>query len=193
MGKELWKPGNMLYPLPVVMVSLADKDGRPNIITLAWVGTVCTNPPMVSISVRPERYSYPILKETGEFVINLTTKELAFATDYCGVKSGRDVDKFKEMNLTPILASEVKAPMIAESPVNIECKVRQILPLGSHDMFLADVAAVHADEKYMDENHKFHLEKADPIIYSHGSYFGCGELLGTFGYSVKKREKKRKK
>lgn len=193
MGKELWKPGNMLYPLPVVMVSLADKDGRPNIITLAWVGTVCTNPPMVSISVRPERYSYPILKETGEFVINLTTKELAFATDYCGVKSGRDVDKFKEMNLTPIPTSEVKAPMIAESPVNIECKVRQVLPLGSHDMFLADVVAVHADEKYMDENHKFHLEKADPIIYSHGSYFGCGELLGTFGYSVKKREKKRKK
>ena len=190
MGKELWKPGNMLYPLPVVMVSLADKDGRPNIITLAWVGTVCTNPPMVSISVRPERYSYPILKETGEFVINLTTKELAFATDYCGVKSGRDVDKFKEMNLTPIPASEVKAPMIAESPVNIECKVRQVLSLGSHDMFLADVAAVHADEKYMDENHKFHLEKADPIIYSHGSYFGCGELLGTFGYSVKKEKKR---
>ena len=187
MGKQLWKPGNMLYPLPVVMVSLADRDGRPNIITLAWVGTVCTNPPMVSISVRPERYSYPILKETGEFVINLTTKELAFATDYCGVKSGRDVDKFKEMGLTPIPASEVKAPMIKESPVNIECKVRQILPLGSHDMFLADVVAVHADEKYMDEKHKFHLEHAEPIIYSHGSYFGCGELLGTFGYSVKKR------
>ena len=187
MGKQLWKPGNMLYPLPVVMVSLADRDGRPNIITLAWVGTVCTNPPMVSISVRPERYSYPILKETGEFVINLTTKELAFATDYCGVKSGRDVDKFKEMGLTPIPASEVKAPMIKESPVNIECKVRQILPLGSHDMFLADVVAVHADEKYMDERHKLHLEQAEPIIYSHGSYFGCGELLGTFGYSVKKR------
>ena len=187
MGKQLWKPGNMLYPLPVVMVSLADRDGRPNIITLAWVGTVCTNPPMVSISVRPERYSYPILKETGEFVINLTTKELAFATDYCGVKSGRDVDKFKEMGLTPIPASEVKAPMIKESPVNIECKVRQILPLGSHDMFLADVVAVHADEKYMDEKQKFHLEQAEPIIYSHGSYFGCGELLGTFGYSVKKR------
>ena len=187
MGKQLWKPGNMLYPLPVVMVSLADRDGRPNIITLAWVGTVCTNPPMVSISVRPERYSYPILKETGEFGINLTTKELAFATDYCGVKSGRDVDKFKEMGLTPIPASEVKAPMIKESPVNIECKVRQILPLGSHDMFLADVVAVHADEKYMDEKHKFPLEQAEPIIYSHGSYFGCGELLGTFGYSVKKR------
>lgn len=187
MGKELWKPGNMLYPLPVVMVSLADRDGHPNIITLAWVGTVCTNPPMVSISVRPERYSYPILKETGEFVINLTTKELAFATDYCGVKSGRDVDKFKEMGLTPIPAKEIAAPMIQESPVNIECKVRQILPLGSHDMFLADVVAVHADEKYMDGNRKFHLEQAEPIIYSHGSYFGCGELLGTFGYSVKKR------
>lgn len=187
MGKELWKPGNMLYPLPVVMVSLADRDGHPNIITLAWVGTVCTNPPMVSISVRPERYSYPILKETGEFVINLTTKELAFATDYCGVKSGRDVDKFKEMGLTPIPAKEVAAPMIKESPVNIECKVRQILPLGSHDMFLADVVAVHADEKYMDGNRQFHLEQAEPIIYSHGSYFGCGELLGTFGYSVKKR------
>ena len=128
-----------------------------------------------------------MIKETGEFVINLTTKELAFATDYCGVKSGRDVDKFKEMGLTPIPASEVKAPMIKESPVNIECKVRQILPLGSHDMFLADVVAVHADEKYMDEKHKFHLEQAEPIIYSHGSYFGCGELLGTFGYSVKKR------
>ena len=187
MGKQLWKPGNMLYPLPVVMVSLADRDGRPNIITLAWVGTVCTNPPMVSIPAPPERNSYPILNETGEFVINLTTKELAFATDYCGVKSGRDVDKFKEMGLTPIPASEVKAPMIKESPVNIECKVRQILPLGSHDMFLADVVAVHADEKYMDEKHKFHLEQAEPIIYSHGSYFGCGELLGTFGYSVKKR------
>ena len=187
MGKLDFKPGNMLYPLPAVMVSVRDKEGNDNIITVAWTGTVCTNPPMVSISVRPERYSYPILKESGEFVINLTTKELAFATDYCGVKSGRDVDKFKEMGLTPIPASEVKAPMIKESPVNIECKVRQILPLGSHDMFLADVVAVHADEKYMDEKHKFHLEQAEPIIYSHGSYFGCGELLGTFGYSVKKR------
>lgn len=187
MGKEIWKPGNMLYPLPVVMVSMADKDGNNNIITIAWAGTVCTNPPMVSISVRPERYSYPILKETREFVINLTTKELAFATDYCGVKSGRDVDKFKEMHLTPIPASQVKAPMIAESPVNIECRVREVIPLGSHDMFLADVVAVHADEKYMDEKRKFHLEKAEPIVYSHGSYLSCGEQLGTFGYSVKKK------
>ena len=187
MAKELWKPGNMLYPLPVVMVSMADKNGKTNIITIAWAGTVCTNPPMVSISVRPERYSYPILKETGEFVINLTTKELAFATDYCGVKSGRDVDKFKEMKLTPLKAKEVKAPLIQESPVNLECRVREILPLGSHHMFLAEVSAVHADEKYMDEKHKFHLEKAEPIVYSHGAYLACGEQIGTFGYSVKKK------
>ncbi len=186
MGKELWKPGNMLYPLPVVMVSMADLEGKTNIITIAWAGTVCTNPPMVSISVRPERYSYPILKETGEFVINLTTKELAFATDYCGVKSGRDVDKFKEMNLTPIIGTEVKAPLIGESPVSLECKVRQIMPLGSHDMLLAEVVAVHADEEYMDAQHKFHLEQAEPIVYSHGSYLACGEQLGTFGYSVRK-------
>lgn len=187
MSKELWKPGNMLYPLPVVMVSVADRDGRPNIITVAWAGTVCTNPPMLSISVRPERYSYPILKETGEFVLNLTTRDLAFATDYCGVKSGRDVDKFKELGLTPLQAEHVGAPLIAESPVNIECKVRETLPLGSHHMFLADVVAVHADEKYMDEKHKFHLEKAEPIVYSHGAYLVCGEQLGNFGYSVRKK------
>ncbi len=193
MAKEIWKPGNMLYPLPVVMVSMADKEGNYNIITIAWAGTVCTNPPMVSISVRPERYSYPILKETGEFVINLTTKELVYATDYCGVKSGREVDKFQEMKLTPLKASQVNAPLIGESPVNIECRVNRIVPLGSHDMFLADVVAVHADERYMDEKHKFHLEKAEPIIYSHGSYLSCGEQLGTFGYSIRKKSKKSKK
>ena len=187
MAKQTWKPGNMIYPIPAVMVSVTDGKGQDDIITVAWTGTICTNPPMVYISVRPERFSYHMIKETGEFVINLTTEELAAATDYCGVRSGRDVDKFKETGLTREKADIVKAPMIKESPVNIECKVRQILPLGSHDMFLADVVAVHADEKYMDEKHKFHLEQAEPIIYSHGSYFGCGELLGTFGYSVKKR------
>ncbi|MCM1099900.1 MAG: flavin reductase family protein [Clostridium sp.] len=187
MAKEIWKPGNMLYPLPVVMVSVADRDGKNNIITLAWVGTVCSEPPMVSVSVRPERYSHAILKDTGEFVINLTTKELTFATDYCGVKSGRDVDKFREMHLTALPASQVKAPLIGESPVNIECRVREVKELGSHDMFLADVVAVHADEKYMDENHKFCLENAEPIVYSHGTYFGCGERLGTFGYSVRRK------
>lgn len=186
MAKELWKPGNMLYPLPAVMVSMADKDGKSNIITLGWVGTVCTNPPMVSISVRPERYSYQILKDTGEFVINLTTKELAFATDYCGVKSGRDVDKFKEMKLTEVPGKEVKAPLIGESPVNIECRVREIQELGSHHMFLADVVAVHVETDYMDDKNKFHLEQAEPIVYAHGAYFACGEQLGTFGYSVRK-------
>lgn len=187
MGKEVWKPGNMLYPLPVVMVSMADKEGRSNIITIAWAGTVCTNPPMVSISVRPERYSYPILKETGEFVINLTTRDLVYATDYCGVKSGRDVDKFKELNLTPLQGKVVKAPLIAESPVCLECRVREVIALGSHDMFLADVVAVHADDKYMDEKGKFHLEKAEPVVYSHGAYLATGEALGTFGFSVKKK------
>ena len=176
----------MLYPLPVVMVSMTDKEGKNNIITIAWAGTVCTDPPMVSISVRPERYSFSILKETGEFVINLTTKDLVYATDYCGVKSGRDVDKFKELKLTPAAAEKVKAPLIAQSPVNLECRVLKVLPLGSHHMFLAEVVAVHADERYMDEQHKFHLEQAQPIVYSHGAYLLCGEQLGTFGFSVRK-------
>lgn len=192
MSKEIWRPGNMLYPLPVVMVSVADAEGKPNIITLAWVGTICSDPAMVSISVRPERYSYNIIKETKEFVINLTTRDLAFATDYCGVKSGRDVDKFKEMKLTPAKAEYVKAPLIDEAPVNIECRVKDIIPLGSHDMFIAEVLAVHADDKYKDENGKFCLEMAEPIVYSHGEYLTTGEKLGTFGYSVKKPDKKKK-
>lgn len=187
MSKQIWKPGNMLYPLPVVMVSVADKEGKQNIITIAWTGTICSDPPMVSISVRPERYSYHMIKETGEFVINLTTKELAFATDYCGVKSGRDVDKFEAMQLTPVCGEKVKAPLIAESPVNIECKVTEVKHLGTHDMFMAEVVCVHADEKYMDEQNRFHLEMADPIVYSHGTYITTGEKIGTFGYSVRKK------
>ena len=193
MSKQSWKPGNMLYPLPVVMVSAADKEGRDDIITVAWAGTVFTNPPMVSISIRPERYSYHMIRETGEFVINLTTEELAFATDYCGVKSGRDVDKFKETGLTREKAEKVKAPMIAEAPVSIECKVKEIRELGSHHMFIAQVAAVHADEKYMDEKNRFDLNRARPIVYSHGEYLGTGKKLGTFGYSVKKAKKQAKK
>lgn len=193
MSKQSWKPGNMLYPLPVVMESAADKEGRDDIITVAWAGTVCTNPPMVSISIRPERYSYHMIRETGEFVINLTTEELAFATDYCGVKSGRDVDKFKETGLTREKAEKVKAPMIAEAPVSIECKVKEIRELGSHHMFIAQVAAVHADEKYMDEKNRFDLNRARPIVYSHGEYLGTGKKLGTFGYSVKKAKKQAKK
>ncbi len=190
MAKQTWKPGNMLYPLPVVMVSVADKEGNPNIITVAWAGTVCTNPPMVSISVRPERYSYHMIEETGEFVINLTTEKLAYTTDYCGVRSGRDVDKFKELHLTPEKAEHVSAPMIAESPVNIECKVVKKETPGSHHIFLAEVKAVHVDDAYMDQTGRFALEKTDPIVYVHGQYYRLGKLLGTFGYSVKKPVKK---
>lgn len=179
----------MLYPLPAVMVSVTDGKGNDNIITIAWTGTVCTNPPMVSISVRKSRYSYEMLKNTGEFVINLTTEKLAFAADYCGVKSGRDVDKFGEMKLTRGKASFVKAPLIEESPVNIECRVQSVQELGSHVLFLAEVLAVHADEAYMDENGKFDLQKANPLIYSHGEYFAVGKKLGKFGYSVKKKKR----
>lgn len=190
MAKQIWKPGNMLYPLPAVMVSVADKEGNPNIITVAWAGTVCTNPPMVSISVRPERYSYHMIDETGEFVINLTTKKLAYATDYCGVRSGKDVDKFKELHLTTEKAEYVSAPLIAESPVNIECKVVKKETPGSHHIFLAEVKAVHVDDAYMDQKGRFALEKTDPIVYVHGQYYSLGKLLGTFGYSVKKPTKK---
>lgn len=191
MGRDEWRPGNMLYPLPAVMVSVADKEGKPNIITVAWAGTVCTNPPMVSISVRPERYSYHCIEETGEFVINLTTKKLTYATDYCGVKSGRDVDKFKEMHLTALPAKQVSAPLIGESPVCLECKVKQTLPLGSHTMFIAEVVSVSVDKAYMDENNRFHLDWADPIVYSHGIYYELGEALGKFGYSVAKKKNKK--
>ena len=192
MAKQSWKPGNMLYPLPAVMVSVTDGSGNDNIITVAWAGTVCTNPPMVSISVRPSRYSYKMLKDTGEFVINLTTERLAFATDYCGVRSGRDVDKFKELKLTKEKADFVKAPMIGESPVSVECRVKEILELGSHHMFLADVLAVHSDEEYMDEKNKFQLNKSNLLVYSHGEYLGLGKKVGTFGYSVKKKKTSKK-
>ena len=187
MAKVTFKPGNMLYPVPAVMISVRGKDGKDNIITVAWAGTICSDPPMVSISVRPERHSYQMIKETGEFVINLTTRDLVFATDYCGVKSGRDVDKFKEMNLTKEDAQVVNVPLIKESPVNIECKVTEVKELGTHHMFLAEVVAVSVDDKYMDETNKFHLEQADLVAYSHGSYYSLGELLGSFGYSVRKK------
>ncbi len=194
MAKINFKAGNMLYPLPAVLVSVADKQGNTNIITIAWAGTVCTNPPMVSISVRPSRFSHHMLMESREFVINLTTKELVFATDYCGVKSGREVDKWKELHLTPLASQEVAAPSIAESPVNIECKVERVEHLGSHDLFLASVVAVRVDNRYMDQNGSFHLEKAQPIVYSHGEYYDLGAKLGKFGYSIQKnRGRKTKK
>lgn len=191
MAKISFRPGNMLYPLPAVMVSVADQAGNTNIITVAWAGTVCTNPPMVSISVRPSRYSYHMLEETGEFVINLTTRALTYAADYCGVKSGRDVDKWKEAKLTPVKSDIVKAPCIAQSPVNIECRVIRKEQLGSHDLFLAEVVAVHAEEQYMDEKGGFHLEKANPVVYSHGGYYVLGDKVGKFGYSVKRRRTKK--
>lgn len=190
MSKIDFKPGNMLYPLPVVLVSAADSDGNKNIITVAWAGTICSDPPMVSISVRPERHSHAMICDTGEFVINLTTEELAYATDYCGVKSGRDVDKFKEMNLTALPGKVVKVPRIAESPVSIECVVKECKSLGTHDMFIAEVVAVSVDDAYMDEKNSFHLEYADPIVYSHGTYFKMGEAIGKFGYSVQKTKRK---
>lgn len=188
MAKRYWRGGNMLYPLPVVMVSCKREGEKPNIITVAWAGTICSDPPMVSVSVRRERYSYEILKETSEFVVNLVTEDLAFATDYCGVKSGRDVDKFGEMNLTPLPSKYVKTPGITESPLNLECKVIQIIPLGSHDMFLAQVLGVTAEEQYIDEKGKFHLNDSGLITYSHGEYFKLGKRLGKFGYSVAKRK-----
>lgn len=185
--RQHWRGGNMLYPVPAVMVSCQRPGEKPNIITVAWAGTVCTNPPMVSISVRPERYSYEIIRETGEFVINLATEELTYATDFCGVRSGRDVDKFERMHLTAGKAEHVAAPVIEESPVNIECRVKQVLELGSHHMFVADVVGVDIDEKYLDEKGKFCLNEAGLMVYSHGEYFGLGPKLGSFGYSIRKR------
>lgn len=190
MGKQYWKAGNMLYPVPAVMVSCQRDDERPNIITLAWAGTISSDPAMVSISIRKERFSYNIIKDTKEFVINLVTKETVFATDYCGVKSGREIDKFKEMKLTQIPSLYVKAPSIGECPVNIECKVVDMIPLGTHDMFLAKVVGVTVDDQYMNESGKFCLNDTGLVAYSHGEYFELGEKLGKFGYSVKKNKKR---
>lgn len=190
MGKQTWRAGNMLYPLPAVMVSAGNERGETNIITVAWTGTICSDPAMLYISVRPERYTYSMIKETGEFVVNLTTEQLARATDYCGVRSGRDVDKWKEMNLTAGTAEQLSyAPIIMESPVNIECKVTEVKELGSHHMFLAKVLAVRVSEEYMQENGKFALNATGLLAYSHGEYLNTGKAIGTFGYSVKKKKK----
>ncbi|HJC47272.1 MAG TPA: flavin reductase family protein [Candidatus Lachnoclostridium pullistercoris] len=190
MARQTWKPGNMVYPVPAAMVTAADKKGNTNIITIAWTGTICSDPPMTYVSVKPERYSYHMLKETGEFVINLTTRKTAFAADYCGVRSGRDVDKWKETGLTPGKASKVSAPIIEECPVNIECRVTEIKHLGSHDMFMAEVVAVDVDEKYMNEKGKFDLNGTGLIAYSHGEYRELGKAVGKFGYSVQKKRRK---
>lgn len=188
-----FKPGNMLFPVPAVMVSCGRENEKPNIITVAWAGTVCSDPAMLSISVRPNRFSHDIIAETGEFVVNLVTRDLTFATDYCGVKSGRDVDKFKEMKLTPLASTKVSCPGIAESPVNIECKVVESKLLGTHTMFLAEVVAVTVDPALLDESGRFHLNDADLTTYCHGTYRALGDSVGTFGYSVKKPVKKASK
>ena len=187
MSKLKWKPGTMVYPLPSVMVTCGDSDNS-NIITVAWTGTICTDPAMVYISVRPERYSYNLIKEKGEFVINLTTKDLAYATDFSGVRSGKDINKFDVLGLTKENANEVSCPLIKESPVNIECKVTEIKELGSHHMIIGKVLCVDVDEKYMNETGKFCLEDCGLITYSHGQYYNLGEKLGKFGFSVEKKK-----
>ena len=187
MGKLYWKPGNMLYPLPVVMVSCRYND-FDNIITVAWAGTICSDPAMLSISVRKERFSYDMIDKTGEFVVNLVSKDLAFQTDYCGVASGRDVDKFKKMNLTKIDSKYVNVPSIKESPVNIECQVVKKEDLGTHTIFMAKILGVTVDDKYMDSTGRFNLNDANLVTYSHGRYYTLGEELGKFGYSVKKNK-----
>lgn len=193
MAKIQWKPGTMIYPLPAVMISCGSAPEEYNILTIAWTGTICTDPPMCYISVRPERHSYGIIKKNGEFVINLTTSSLAYATDWCGVKSGAKHNKFIEMGLTPVPASKINAPLISESPLNIECIVKEIKELGTHHMFISEVVAINADEEFFDKKTGvFHLNKSNPLVYSHGKYFETGDLIGKFGYSVEKKKKTHK-
>ena len=192
MSKVIWKPGTFIYPIPAVMVSCGTME-KSNIITVAWTGIINTDPAMVYISVRPNRYSYNLIKEYGEFVINLTNKDLAFATDWCGVKTGAKVDKFKEMHLTKEKAQFVKCPLIKESPVSVECKVKEIKELGTHNMIIAEVLSIDADQKYIDKNGAFDISKCDLIAYSNGKYYTLGKQIGKFGYSVQKKKKIKKK
>ncbi len=188
MGRAIWKPGTFIYPLPVVMVSCGTME-KSNIITVAWTGIINTDKPMCYISLRKERYSYNIIKNTKEFVINLTNKDLAYATDWCGVKTGAKVDKFKQMKLTKEKAKNVKCPLIKQSPVCIECKVKEIKSLGSHDMFIAEIVSIDADEQYIDKKGAFDITKCNLITYSNGKYFTLGKQIGKFGYSVQKKKK----
>jgi len=192
MSKVIWKPGTFLYPIPAVMVSCGTME-KSNIITVAWTGIINTDPAMVYISVRPTRFSYNLIKEQGEFVINLTNEKLVFATDWCGVQTGAKVDKFKEMNLTKEKGKFVKCPLIKESPVSVECKVKEIKELGSHHMIIAEVLSIDADEQYIDEKGAFDISKCDLIAYSNGKYYSLGEKLGKFGFSVQKKKKIKRK
>ena len=192
--KVNWKPGTMIYPLPAVMVSCGACEEEYNIITISWTGTICTNPPMCYISVRPERHSADIIKRNMEFVINLTDSSTAYATDWCGVRSGRDYNKFEEMGLTPGKAAIVQAPIIEEAPLSIECRIKEIMPLGTHEMYIAEVVNVIADDRYIDPTtDKFELADSDPLVYLHGGYYHLGEKIGKFGWSVEKKDKKRRK
>lgn len=187
--KKSWKPGTMLYPLPAALVSCGTFDGESNLLTVAWTGILCTNPPMLYISVRPERYSYEIIKRHMEFTLNLTTVDMAHATDWCGVKSGRDFDKWKETGLTPERGEKVMCPAVAESPLSLECRVKEILSLGSHDMFIADIINVLAEERYIDDQTgAFDLVSSGIMAYCHGGYYPLGEKLGGFGFSVRKKK-----
>lgn len=192
MAHQVWKPGTLIYPLPAVLVSCGGDENEYNLFTASWVGTICTDPAMCYVSIRPERFSHGIIKRNGAFVLNLTTERMARAVDWCGVRSGADFDKWKESGLTPVPAPSVKAPYIKESPLCIECRVKEILPLGSHDMFMANVANVLADESFIDpDTNRFMLERAGLIAYSHGHYYSLGKELGRFGWSVMKKKKKR--
>ena len=189
MSREIWKAGTFVYPIPAVMVTSGTFENA-NIMTVAWTGIINTNPAMCYISVRPERYSYNLIRESGEFVINLTTKELAYATDWCGVKTGAKVDKFKEMKLTKEKAKHVKCPLIKESPVSVECKVKEIKELGSHHVFIAEILSIDADDKYIDEKGAFDISKCDLIAYANGGYYSLKKKIGKFGFSVQKKKKK---
>lgn len=192
--KILWKPGTMLYPIPAVLVSCGVYGGKQNILTVAWTGVVCSEPPMLSISIRPGRFSYDMIRKNGEFAINLTTAAMAPMVDWCGVKSGRDLDKFKEMKLTATPARHIRAPLIAESPVNLECRVKEIRELGSHHMFIAEILAVHAEPSYFDlKTGYFDLAAAEPLCYCHGHYYRLGKHIGKFGFSVEKNKAKGKR
>ena len=194
MSKQSWKPGTLIYPLPAVLVTTGATPEEYNMLTIAWTGTICTDPPMCYISVRKERHSYDIIRRTGEFCINLTTEAMAHATDWCGVRSGRNENKWTATGLTPMSNPHVSAPIIAESPLSICCRVREVKELGSHDMFIADVVGVEADDRYIDpETGKFSLDKANPIVYSHGEYYSLGKLIGHFGWSVRKKTTKKRK
>lgn len=185
MTKITWKPGTMLYPLPPALISCGTVE-KPNVMTVAWTGIISSDPVTTYVSIRPSRYSHEIIKASGEFVINLPTWNMVTAVDYCGVKSGREIDKFKEMNLTALPSTEVKAPQIGEAPVSLECRVKSITNYGTHDMFLAEVVAVNVDDKYIDDKGALDLEKAGLVAFAHGKYYTLGRNLGSFGFSVNK-------